>query len=170
MSQSPEITLADVHETLLGPLLVLAMSDAAADEVTPPLGSVPGWNSERLNWFRAYHRAASSGLRGPAGEKSWVVLCDGSPAGSVRLKLTADNRTAETGIWLAHSFRRCGIGTAAMALVLAAARRAGLRAVTAQTTAGNSAAQRLLRAAGAVLTHDGDGGVSAVVVLSADFQ
>lgn len=168
MSPSPDVRLVDVDETVLGQLLDLAVQDASPADVTPPLGSRPGWNAERLAWFRAYHRAAASGLDGPAREKSWAVVCDGSLAGSIRLKRTAPATagpgTAETGIWLARSYRRRGVGSAALRLVLVEARRAGLSLVVAQTTAGNHCAQRLLSAAGAVLMHD-DGTVSAAVEL-----
>jgi len=164
MRPSPEVTLVFVGEAMLERLLELAQQDAAADDVTPPLGNGPGWNTERRAWFRAYHRAAAAGLDGPAGEKSWAVLCDGRPAGSVRLKRTA-GATAETGIWLGRSFRGSGVATVALALVLAEARRAGLSRVVASTTAGNVGAVRLLTAAGAHLTHDDGGNVSAAVVL-----
>ncbi len=168
MSHSPEVRLADVSEEILERLLALAQQDASPDDVTPPLGNGTGWNAERIDWFRAYHRAAAAGLDGPAGEKSWAVLCDGSPAGSVRLKRTAQQHTAETGIWLGRSFRARGVGGAALGLVLAEARHAGLRQVVAHTTAGNAGAQRLLTAAGAALTYGDGGAVSAVVVLPTD--
>ncbi|MCU1434932.1 MAG: family acetyltransferase [Pseudarthrobacter sp.] len=164
MSRSPEVRLADVDEAMLETLLHLAQDDASPDEVTPPLGSGAGWNPDRIQWFRAYHRAAAGGLNGPSQEKSWAVLCDGTPAGSIRLKKTADLDTAETGIWLGRSFRGRGVGTAALKLVLAEARSAGLLQVVARTTAGNIGAQRILGGAGARLTHD-DGAVSAAVVL-----
>jgi RimJ/RimL family protein N-acetyltransferase len=170
MSRSPEVRLADVDEVMAEMLLALAQEDAVPDEVTPPLGSGSGWNTERVQWFRAYHRAAAAGLDGPAGERSWAVLCDGSPAGSIRLKRIPESDTAETGVWLGRSFRGRGVGTAALELVLAEARSAGLRQVVARTTAGNIGAQGILRSAGALLTHDGGGGVSAVVDLSPDRQ
>jgi ribosomal-protein-alanine N-acetyltransferase len=168
MSPSPDVRLRDVDETMLGQLLDLAVRDASPDEVTPPLGTGPGWNAERLAWFRAYHRAAASGLDGPALEKSWAVVCDGSPAGSIRLKrtpATAGHSTAETGIWLGRGYRGRGVGRAALRLALVEARRAGLHGVVAQTSAANVGAQRILGSAGAVLTHDDDGTVSAAVEL-----
>ncbi len=165
MSRSPEVSLADVDEAMLEALLHLAHHDALPDEVTPPLGSGSAWNLERIQWFRAYHRAAADGLNGPSQEKSWAVLCDGTPAGSIRLKRSADLNTAETGIWLGRSFRGRGVGTAALKLVLAEARRAGLLQVVARTTAGNVGALRILTGAGARLRHDDDGAVSAAVVL-----
>jgi ribosomal-protein-alanine N-acetyltransferase len=170
MSPSPDVRLVDVDETVLGQLQDLAVQDASPAEVTPPLGSGPGWNAERLAWFRAYHRAAASGLDGPAREKSWAVVCDGTLAGSIRLKrnspATAGPGTAETGIWLGRGYRGRGVGSAALRLVLVQARSAGLHRVVARTSAGNVGAQRILGSAGAVLTHDDDGTVSAAVVLS----
>ena len=130
-------------------------------------GSGTGWNAERIGWFRAYHRSAAAGLAGPASEKSWAVLCDDKPAGSIRLKWIGGG-TVETGIWLGRSHRGHGIGGAALGLVLAEARRAGLHQVVASTTAGNIGAQRLLTASGGVLTHEDGGAVSAAVVLSTD--
>lgn len=160
-----QVRLTDIDEPLLAQLLQLALRDASPAEVTPPLGEGQDWNAARIDWFRAYHRAAAAGLDGPAAEKSWAVLCDGEPAGCIRLKRTGEGTSAETGIWLGRSYRGRGVGNAAVALVLAEARRAGLQQVVARTTAGNTGAQRILTSAGAALTHDGDGAVSAVVEL-----
>jgi RimJ/RimL family protein N-acetyltransferase len=167
MSPSPDVSLVDVDETVLEQLLELAKRDASPDEVAPPLGG-PGWNLERTAWFFSYHRAAAHGLNGLAREKSWGILADGGLAGSIRLKrVDAGNglSAAETGIWLGRSFRSRGIGTAALRLVLHEARNAGIAEVTARTLTGNLDAQRVLASAGAVLTPDDDGTVSAVVVL-----
>ena len=167
MSRSPDVSLVDVDETVLEQLLDLAKRDASPDEVAPPLGG-PGWNLERTAWFISYHRAASAGLDGEAGEKTWAIFAGGSPAGSIRLKRVEPGngrKTAETGIWLGRSFRSRGIGSAALRLVLAEARLAGLTEVAARTLAGNIGAQRILAAAGATLTPDDDGTVRAVVVL-----
>ncbi|PTT70756.1 GNAT family N-acetyltransferase [Arthrobacter sp. HMWF013] len=185
MSPSPEpasakVRLADIDEHLLAYLVELALRDASPDDVTPPLGMAAGWTDERIAWFRAYHRSAAAGLDGPAREKSWAVLYEGIPAGCIRLKRVQDSTaqhvgaqhseaghaTAETGIWLGRGYRGRGVGSAALALVLAEACRAGLQQVVAHTTAGNTGAQRILTSAGAALTHDDDGAVSAVVVLS----
>jgi ribosomal-protein-alanine N-acetyltransferase len=167
MSPSPDVSLVDVDETVLEQLLELAKREASPDEVAPPLGG-PGWNLERTAWFFSYHRAAAHGLDGDAGEKTWGILADGSLAGSIRLKrVDAGNghQTAETGIWLGRSFRSRGVGTAALRLVLREACKAGIARVTARTLTGNLGAQRVLASAGAVLTPDDDGTVSAVVVL-----
>lgn len=84
----PAVALLDVSEALLEQLLELALRDADADEVTPPLGTTPGWNTDRISWFREFHRAAAAGLDGPAGQKSWAISCDGQLAGSIRLRRT----------------------------------------------------------------------------------
>ncbi|WP_411376304.1 GNAT family N-acetyltransferase [Arthrobacter sp. MPF02] len=166
MSRFPDVSLADVDDAVLEELLELAKRDASPDEVAPPLGG-PGWNLERTAWFLGHHRAAT-GLAGGQGEKTWAVLCEGEVAGSVRLKLAAQPEgvcTAETGIWLGRSFRSRGIGTAALRLVLAEARTAGIARVTARTLAGNGAARQLLASLGGHLTPDDDGTVHAVVDL-----
>ena len=168
MSPSPDVSLVDVNEAVLDQLLELAKRDASPDEVAPPLGG-PGWNLERTAWFFSYHRAAAHGLEGEAGEKTWAIRADGSLAGSIRLKVADTGKgreAAEIGLWLGRSFRSRGIGSAALRLVLAEAREAGVLRVTARTLAGNLGAQRLLASAGAVLTPDDDGTVHAVVDLS----
>lgn len=165
MSRSPDVSLVDVDEPVLEQLLELAKRDASPDEVAPPLGG-PGWNPERTEWFYSYHRAAAHGLNGLAREKTWGILAGGNLAGSVRLRRVEPNGTVgETGIWLGRTFRARGIGSAALCLVLAEARAAGLARVTARTLAGNLGAQRLLAGAGALLTPDDEGTVTAVVVL-----
>ncbi|MDT0168572.1 GNAT family N-acetyltransferase [Pseudarthrobacter sp. BRE9] len=166
MNPSTEVTLVDVDRAVADRLLQLAKRDASPDEVAPPLDG-PGWNLERTAWFYSYHQAAAGGLDGPAAEKSWAVFSGSLIAGSVRLKRETSSGTpsGETGIWLGRSFRSRGIGAAALDLVLAEARRAGLKRVSARTLAGNAVAQRLLAAAGAALTHHADGTVLAVVEL-----
>jgi RimJ/RimL family protein N-acetyltransferase len=153
MSPSAElpvaVSLVDVGEDVLENLLVVAIQDADADEVTPPLGSAAGWNSERVSWFREYHRTAS-GLDGPARQKSWAIRCDGELAGSIRLQWTGPG-TLETGIWLARGCRGLGIGHEALRQVKAQAAAFGATALEADTTAGNGAALALLRGAGAEL-------------------
>src|SRR6476646_4086918 len=83
---APAVALLDVTEPVLEQLLELAPRDADADEVTPPLGTTAGWNTDRISWFREFHRAAAAGLDGPAGQKTWAISCDGQMAGSVRLR------------------------------------------------------------------------------------
>lgn len=76
------VELLDVTDDVLEELLEVALTDAAPDDVTPPLGETDGWNPERIGWFRDYHRAAASGLDGPdlpsltpAGRESSSASC-----------------------------------------------------------------------------------------------
>ncbi|MEO5320225.1 GNAT family N-acetyltransferase [Arthrobacter sp. CC3] len=158
-SRTGNVELLDVNEEVLAALLNLALTDAIADEVTPPLGATSGWNDERISWFRDYHRAAAAGLNSPAGQKSWAVSVGGRVAGSIRLKRTGTTppgvASLETGLWLGRSFRGRGIGREALRLVRAVAVGTGATVLQAETTAGNTAAQALLRSAGAELAGDG---------------
>lgn len=101
----PAVALLDVSEDVLEQLLELGLRDADADEVTPPLGTTAGWNTDRISWFREFHRAAAAGLDGPAGQKTWAISCDGQMAGSVRLRrmdtepAAADEGWAGGGGW-----------------------------------------------------------------------
>ncbi len=171
MSRSADsgVVLADVTEAVLADLLTLALAETDPDEVTPPRGAVGGWNSERIEWFREYHRAAAAGLDGPAAEKTWAIYCNGAPAGSVRLRRTGsgspepdaanaapaaggrDRGSLETGIWLARSMRGRGIGSETLRLIKDLAKAAGADTLVAETTVGNRGALSLLRSAGAVL-------------------
>ena len=167
MSPSAELSpaavwLVDVSEPVLEQLLTVAIQDADPDEVTPPLGSASGWNSERISWFREYHHAAA-GLDGPAQQKSWAISSDGKLAGSIRLKRTRAD-ALETGIWLGRSFRGRGIAREALRLVIDRAAASGAAVLQADTTAGNGAALGLLRSARAEFEHGGASGAAAVPV------
>ncbi|WP_024367485.1 GNAT family N-acetyltransferase [Arthrobacter sp. TB 26] len=158
------VRLVDVSETVLEQLLTVAIQDADADEVTPPLGSAAGWNSERISWFREYHHAAA-GLDGPAQQKSWAISSDGELAGSIRLKRSGAG-ALETGVWLGRSFRGKGIAREALRLVIARAAASGASVLEADTTAGNAAALVLLRSAGAEL-QEGEASDAAAVPVKA---
>ncbi|UVJ41472.1 GNAT family N-acetyltransferase [Arthrobacter sp. CJ23] len=145
-----DVRLLDVTEEVLERLLDLALGDADPDEVTPPLGA--GWNAERIEWFRKYHRDAMAGLDGTSQEKSWAIVTGGRIAGSIRLKRTGPG-AVETGIWLGRSFRSQGFGGLALKLVAAEAASAGATVLEAATTPANRAAQALLRSAGAALSE-----------------
>ena len=169
MSRSAEpspaiVNLVDVSEAVLEQLLSVAVQDADADEVTPPVGVASGWNSERISWFREYHHDAA-GLDGPTQQKSWAISSGGELAGSIRLKRTGAG-TLETGIWLGRSFRGNGIARKALRLVMDRAAESGAAVLEAETTAGNAAALVLLRSAGATFEH-GDGGGEATLPVRA---
>lgn len=162
-SPDPRVFLADVTEDVLDELLALALNDTDADEITPPLGTAEGWNTERISWFREHHRAAEAGLDGPAARKTWALYSHGALAGSVRLRRTGPGSTAlETGIWLARSLRGQGIGREALRQVKAQAARSGATVLEAETTAGNAGALALLRSAGAEIMMGADDGDATV--------
>ena len=163
-TMEPQVALADVDEDVLEELLAVALVQATADEVTPPLGSTSAWNPERIAWFRDYHRAAATGLEGPAREKTWAVVAGGTVVGSVRLKSVGPDAVepnavepgaVETGIWLATRFRGQGVGRLALQLVADEARARGFAVLEASTTPGNKAAQSLLASLGAELIFEG---------------
>lgn len=156
------VRLIDVSDAVLEQLLTVAIQDTDADEVTPPLGSAAGWNSERISWFREYHHAAA-GLDGPARQKSWAISADGELAGSIRLRRTGAD-SLETGIWLGRGFRSHGIARVALRLVIDRAAATGAAVLEADTTAGNTAALALLRSAGAELKEGEAAGDATVPV------
>ncbi|MET3947341.1 ribosomal-protein-alanine N-acetyltransferase [Arthrobacter sp. UYCu512] len=160
----PAVLLVDVSGAVLEQLLSVAIQDADADDVTPPMGSAAGWNSERISWFREYHRAAA-GLDGPGQQQSWAVSSGGELAGAVRLRRTGAG-ALETGIWLARSFRGRGIAREALRLVIGRAAATGASVLEAETTAGNTAALALLRSAGAEL-EEGEAATGATVPVKA---
>ncbi len=138
-----------MDDGVLDALVAVATADAAADEVTPPLGGATGWTPARVRWLRAFHRAARTGE-----QRTWAVLDDdGAVVGSVRLAATDEPGVVETGIWLCRSARGRGLALAALRAVLV---EAGGVTVVARTTAANRGALALLEALGFVgVEHDG---------------
>ncbi len=154
------ITLAPVDEDLLARLTDVAIRDAAAPEVTPPLTDGDSWTSERVAWFEAYHRSSRAGLSSGHGEETWAIMRSGRPVGSVRLKRTQTPGVLETGLWVARSARGTGAAAGAMRALIDEARRAGAVSLRVDTTAANAPAMRLLSRLGFVLTEASpDGGV-----------
>jgi len=162
------VRLVAVDDAVLGQLVVAATTDAAADEVTPPLTAGPGWSVERVDWLRRYHRDRRPGLDGPLGEATWAVVGPDGVLGAVRLQRTAQPGSLTTGVWLRRSARATGRGRAAVEAVLEQAAALGAHEVHAETTARNGAATALLRALGFQLGEpDPAGGVRAGLVLPA---
>ncbi|WP_284974763.1 GNAT family N-acetyltransferase [Arthrobacter sp. efr-133-TYG-104] len=147
------LTLIDVDGSVMNQLLAFAKADADANEVTPLMGEAPGWNAERIAWFTAYHSAATR-IDGPAREKTWAVIVDGTIAGSVRLKRTGPN-AVESGIWLGRSFRNRGLGGQAPQQVVAKAAGYGATVLEASTSMSNTGAQSLLLSLGAEFHRNG---------------
>lgn len=132
---------------MLEALVHVALTDAAADDVTPPLTPGMGWTTERLDWLRAYHRDRRAGLDGPLREGTWAVLVDSVVLGSVRLQEIEDG-VLELGIWLGRSARGRGLGADAVRAAVELARTTTAHTVVAETTTDNLAALAVLRALG----------------------
>jgi RimJ/RimL family protein N-acetyltransferase len=161
------VRLVAVDDTVLEQLVQAAVTEAVADEVTPPLTAGPSWTPTRVAWLRDFHRDRRLGLAGPAGEASWAVVFDERVVGSVRLRQCEAAGVLETGIWLTRGARGRGIGRAAMTAVLDEAADLGAQEVHAQTTVDNVVAQGVLRRLGFHLEPADDGqGVQALVVLN----
>lgn len=164
------VALTPVDEQTLTELLMVAITEATADEVTPPLTSGPDWTEERQQWFRSYHREHRNQLDGSTGEATWAVVRDGQPVGSVRLKRTSSPDTLEGGIWLGRSVRGQGVGTAAIKALLAEALAAGAAMLVADTASTNVAAQTAMRRAGFTLAAGADGRVHGSIEVAAPTQ
>jgi RimJ/RimL family protein N-acetyltransferase len=153
--EPPGVELLPIDEDVLARLVDAAMSDAAPDEVTPPLTPGDDWSPERLEWMRALHRRARAGLDGPDGQVTWAVSLGGSVVGAVRLRRTAEPAVLETGIWLTRSVRGHGTGRIAIASVLERARELGAREVRADTSRDNAPALYVLQRLGFRTTATG---------------
>jgi RimJ/RimL family protein N-acetyltransferase len=142
---TPAVELVPIDEDVLERLVAAAVSDAAPDEVTPPLTPGEDWTPERLEWMRDLHRGARAGLDGPDGQATWAVVAHGTVVGAVRLKRSDEPGVLETGIWLTRGARGQGTGRSAIAAVLAQAHALGAREVRADTSRDNAAALCVLQ-------------------------
>jgi len=143
--------LIPVDDAVLDQLLDAAITDASADEVTPPLSAANEWTPARIAWLRDYHRANREGLAGPTGEATWAVVVSGEVIGSVRLKLTNQPHVFETAV-----------------LLKAAA--GGASAVRAETAESNGGALSVLRRLGFRLLPAKEGRVHALLSLDVTNQ
>ena len=148
-SEAPSpVGLIAVDEVVLEQLVHAAVSDASADEVTPPLSAGSEWTPARVAWLERFHRDRRAGLSGAAAESTWAVVVGNAVVGSVRLKCTDEHGVLETGVWLTRSSRGGGVAVAAMATVLRKAADLGAHGVCADTTTGNTSALGVLRRLG----------------------
>ena len=151
------VALIAVDEVVLEQLVQAAVSDASADEVTPPLSAGADWTPARVVWLERFHRDRRVGFGGAAAEATWAVVVGNAVVGSVRLKCTNEPGVLETGVWLTRSSRGRGVAVAAMAAVLRTAAALGAQGVRADTTTGNTSALGVLRRLGFDLeVADGD--------------
>jgi RimJ/RimL family protein N-acetyltransferase len=157
------VELVDVDEGVLEHLVDVATTDAAADEVTPPVTDGPAWTAERIAWLKEFHRLHRDGR---AGQSVWAVLVDGAVAGQVRLRHLPEDGAGEIGLWLRRSVRGRGVGSAVVRAVLDQAVALGLVRVTAETTTNNVLARRLLDRAGFTVVPGGPRGLQAHLDLS----
>ena len=156
------VTLVAVDDDVLERLVLAATTDAAPDDVTPPLTPRDGWSPARLRWLRAYHRDRRAGVDGPHGEATRAIVVAGVVAGAVRWQRTTEPGAFEVGIWLRRSARGRGVAKAAVAAAAREAAGAGAQVVVARTTAANTSALGVLRGLGfATAPADPDGGVRA---------
>jgi RimJ/RimL family protein N-acetyltransferase len=164
-ADDPAVTLLDVDELTLDRLVNAAITDAAANEVTPPVTTGDEWSPARIAWLKDFHRNRRNGLSGPVGETTWAILASNQVVGSVRLQRTAVPQILETGIWLTRRTRGQGVGRLAMAGVLQTAATLSAQGVRAETTTGNRAALRVLRSLGFDLVASKDGaGIAALLM------
>ncbi len=160
----PEVELVAVDEVVLSRLVEVATTDAAPDDVTPPLGD--GWTLDRVEWLRAFHRLRRAGLA--VGEEETSAVCvDGMIVGATRLHRFSPEAPdqLECGIWLARSSRGLGLSKTVLRLLASRAVTAGASRIVARTTADNVAAVGILKHAGARLHNGPDGAVYAVIDL-----
>lgn len=143
-----EVQLVPVDETVLSQLVEVAVSDTHPNEVTPPLPPGDEWTTERTEWLRSYHRDRRAGLAGARREATWAVVADGAVVGAVRLKDTGRAGALEAGAWLSRSARGRGLGQAALAALLRAAKEEGAAEVMAETASQNPASVGVLRRLG----------------------
>ncbi|MEP7088820.1 MAG: GNAT family N-acetyltransferase [Nocardioidaceae bacterium] len=160
------MALVTVDHIVLEALVWAAITDATADEVTPPLTAGPGWTPIRIAWLRDFHGERRAGLDGPAREATWAITVDRQVVGSVRLRRTERPGMLETGVWLTRGARGHGVGRVVMGVALREAAALGFTSVWAGTTASNASALTVLERLGFDLTPTDDGrGVHALLVL-----
>jgi [ribosomal protein S5]-alanine N-acetyltransferase len=162
--QRRDVELVFVDEEVLDKLVTVATTDAAPDEVTPPLGE--GWTPDRLEWLRAFHRQRRRGFA-EGNEETAAIRVDGRIVGAVRLHRSSPHAldVLEWGIWLAASWRGRGLSVAVLRLVVERAAAIGAARLVARTTSGNAPAIATLRRAGAVIRHGDDDSVHAEILL-----
>jgi len=114
MSSQAPVSLVHVDEDTINKLVHAALTDADANEVTPPIEQANRWSPVRVAWLRSFHRDRRPGLDGPLAEETWAIVEDGHVQGSLRLKRTADPTSLELGVWLTRSARGRGVGTRAV--------------------------------------------------------
>lgn len=151
------ISLQAIDDTTLGELLTVAVSDASPEEVMPPVAGPPGWNDVRQAAFRSFYRSRRDGLRGQHAETMLAIFDGNRLVGSGRLARLVSG-TFETGLWLARTARRSGIGAKALHALKQRAAAEGAKRLIAMTTQNNAAAIGALRNCGAEIAEPDEHG------------
>ncbi|HWO68863.1 MAG TPA: GNAT family N-acetyltransferase [Umezawaea sp.] len=92
----------------------------------PPVDEPPGRSTTRQDAFRQFYRLHHDVM--------YEVVVDDRTVGMIRLTPTAEDGTAETGMWLGASTRGKGISTSALNAVLDRVADLGWKTVVADTT------------------------------------
>lgn len=142
------VTLQPIDDHMLPRLLDVAVADADAAEVMPPVPGPPGWTDERRAAFGDYHRS----------EATYAIMVGGQVVGAARLAPAEAPGAVEVGIWIGRSARGKGYGTEALHQLAEQARAGGTTALIAETTASNIPAVGALRSLGAKLWEDPETG------------
>lgn len=159
-----DVELVVVDEEVLDELVTVATTEAAPDEVTPPLGD--GWTPGRVEWLRSFHRLRRTGFAGGE-EETAAIRIGGRVVGAARLHRPSPETpdALEWGIWLAVSWRGRGLSSTVLRLLVARAAALGASRLTARTTSGNAPAIATLRRSGAVIRHGDRDAVHAEILL-----
>jgi RimJ/RimL family protein N-acetyltransferase len=139
------IELLRLDQSKLHDLLEVAVADASAAEVMPPLLPYEqGWSAAMRQAFLDFFEPMLGTIYG--------ITVSGELVGFIRLSpLSSREGTAETGMWLGRSWRGKGVGQAALRALVTEASRNGFTKIVAETTPENVAAIGTLRKNGASL-------------------
>ncbi|WP_328400214.1 GNAT family N-acetyltransferase [Nocardia sp. NBC_00403] len=150
----PSVTLEELSEENLRPLLDAAVADADPFEVMAAVDGPPGWTPQRRHAFVEFHRGRALHPTRPS-ERTFVITVDGEAVGAARLEPRGND--LEAGIWIGRSHRGRGIGSIVTAQLRRLAAETGACRITATTTPGNIAARRLIGTGLRARVHvDGD--------------
>jgi len=71
-----QVALVAVDDAVLEQLVEATITDASADEVTPPLTAGPAWTPTRIAWLRDFHRGRRIGPGRTGPGTTWAITVD----------------------------------------------------------------------------------------------
>lgn len=145
------VALKPIDDPTREELLKVAVLEALPHEVMPLVPGESGWTPQSMANFMAFHESRRGGLAGVNREVTYAIVHEGRVVGSARLARASED-VLETGLWLAQSARRRGIGTMTLRVLIIEAARTGVSTLIARTTRNNSGALGILRRCGAELS------------------